>query len=77
MSPLSSTTSGAAGASRSQPHVQLSQEILERLREGLATCRSTRGITPEARSGIAVASRYARNQGWTPEQFIVAVKELC
>lgn len=59
------------------PRQTLSAEAMEQLREGLATCRSRRGLTPEARLAIQSLSSSARREGWAPEQFVVAVKDAC
>lgn len=47
------------------------------LREGLATCRSKRGLTPEAETAIASICKTARDDGWTAEHMLVAVKDAC
>jgi hypothetical protein len=58
-------------------HHTFSPEAMEQLRRGLATCRATRGLTPEARDAISMLTNAARRDGWTPEQLLVAVKDAC
>ncbi len=55
----------------------LAPDAMSTLREGLATCRSRRGLTPEAISSIASLCAGAHRDGWTAEQLLVAVKEAC
>lgn len=50
---------------------------MEQLRDGLATCRGQRGLTPEARDAIVTLCAGARRDGWTPEHLLVAVKQAC
>jgi hypothetical protein len=59
------------------PHPALSPEALTILREGLATCRSKRGLTPEANSAIVSLCDGAKSDGWSAEQLLVAVKDAC
>ena len=47
------------------------------MREGLATCRSKRGLTPEANTAIVSLCKDARQNGWTAEQLLMAVKDAC
>ena len=47
------------------------------LREGLATCRSKRGLTPEANAAIISLCDGAKHDGWSAEQLLVAVKDAC
>jgi hypothetical protein len=47
------------------------------LREGLATCRNKRGLTPEAQSAIVSICETAHNDGWTAEYLLMAVKDAC
>jgi hypothetical protein len=47
------------------------------LREGLATCRSKRGLTPEAQKAIVMLCDGAHQDGWTAEQLLMAVKDAC
>lgn len=55
----------------------MTPEGLKTLREGLATCRSTRGLTPEANAAIVAVCEKARQDGWTAEQLLMAVKDAC
>jgi hypothetical protein len=55
----------------------LSRESTARLRTGLATCHSTRGLTPEARAAIVMVCAEARRDEWSPETLLVAVKDAC
>ncbi|MEO5902617.1 MAG: hypothetical protein ABIQ55_01250 [Gemmatimonadaceae bacterium] len=50
---------------------------MKTLREGLATCRSKRGLTPEADAAIVELCVDAREKGWTAEQLLMAVKDAC
>ena len=59
------------------PHLSLPLEAMDQLRDGLATCRSKRGLTPEAQRAIVTLCDGARRDSWTPEQLIVAVKDAC
>lgn len=47
------------------------------MREGLATCRSKRGLTPEANAAIVSLCNDAHENGWTAEQLLMAVKDAC
>ncbi len=58
-------------------HVSLSKESMDQFRKGLATCRSKRGLTPEAIQAIVMLCDGARRDAWTPEQLVVAVKDAC
>lgn len=55
----------------------MSSQAMATLREGLATCRSKRGLTPEAQSAIVSICQTAHKDGWTAEQLVMAVKEAC
>jgi hypothetical protein len=59
------------------PHPTLSPEAMTTLREGLATCRSKRGLTPEANDAIVTLCDGAKADGWSAEQLLVAVKDAC
>lgn len=59
------------------PHPALSPDALTTLREGLATCRSKRGLTPEANEAIVSLCAGAHQDGWTAEQLLMAVKDAC
>jgi hypothetical protein len=72
-SPDSALNANAARA----PRLALSKEAMDKLRAGLATCRSRRGLTPEAREAIVMLCADARREGWPPEALLVAVKEGC
>ncbi|MEP6508941.1 MAG: hypothetical protein ABJC63_12015 [Gemmatimonadales bacterium] len=43
----------------------------------MATCRSKRGLTPEANAAIIALCEEARQDGWTAEQLLMAVKDAC
>lgn len=47
------------------------------LSEGLATCRSKHGLTPEANSAIVSLCDGAKHDGWSAEQLLMAVKDAC
>jgi hypothetical protein len=47
------------------------------LREGLATCRAKRGLTPEANSAIVSLCEAAKQDGWSAEHLLMAVKDAC
>jgi hypothetical protein len=55
----------------------LNRDVVRKLRDGIATCRSPRGLSVEARAVISDVCRIARNSSWTPEQLLIAVKEAC
>ena len=55
----------------------LNSHAMATLREGLATCRSKRGLTPEAQSAIVSICATAHEDGWTAEHLVMAVKEAC
>ncbi len=59
------------------PHPALSPEALTTLREGLATCRSKHGLTPEANAAIVTLCDGAKHDGWSAEQLLMAVKDAC
>jgi hypothetical protein len=59
------------------PHPALSPEAMTTLREGLATCRATRGLTPEANAAIVSLCDGAKHDGWSAEQLLMAVKDAC
>jgi hypothetical protein len=56
---------------------ELSSKAMATLREGLATCRSKRGLTPEAQSAIVSICETAHSDGWTAEHLLMAVKDAC
>ncbi len=58
-------------------HPALSPQAMTTLREGLATCRSKRGLTPEAQSAIVSICDTAHKDGWTAEYLLMAVKDAC
>jgi len=63
-------------ATQSQ-HPTLSKDVIRRLRDGIASSKSSRGLSPEARAVIADLCLIARSNNWTPEQLLVAVKDAC
>jgi hypothetical protein len=58
-------------------HPALSKDLVKRLRDGIASSRTSRGLSPEARVVISDLCRVARSNSWTPEQLLVAVKDAC
>jgi len=58
-------------------HRKLPDDSVRALRDGLATCKTSRGLSREARKSISDLCRTARNSDWTMEQLIVAVKDAC
>ena len=58
-------------------HRKLPDDSVRALRDGLATCKSSRGLSNEARRSVASLCREARSSDWTMEQLLVAVKEAC
>ena len=54
-----------------------SKDVLKRLRDGIASSRSSRGLSPEARVAIIDLCSMARSNSWTPEQLLIAVKDAC
>src|SRR5215208_5304064 len=56
---------------------KLSDDALKSLRDGLATCTSHRGLSPEARRALSVICGVARENSWPPEQLLILVKEVC
>lgn len=77
MSTLISPETGLSERSESGRNHRLSKEAMEKLRDGLASCRGTRGLTPEARDAIVMLCADARRDGWPPEQLLIAVKDAC
>ncbi|HVF40719.1 MAG TPA: hypothetical protein VM939_12540 [Gemmatimonadaceae bacterium] len=77
MAIVSSVLSSGSPLSQVLRHPVLSRDVVDGLRDGLSTCRSTRALSSEARSAILAACRYARRESWTPEQLLVAIKECC
>ena len=59
------------------PHPALSSEAMTTLRVGLATCKSKRGLTPEANAAIVSLCEGAKHDGWSAEQLLMAVKDAC
>jgi hypothetical protein len=59
------------------PHPSLSKDVVRRLRDGIATCKTSRGLSPEARVVISDLCTMARDSAWTPEQLLIAVKDAC
>lgn len=59
------------------PHPTLGQDLIRRLSDGIASCKSPRGLSHEARVVIRELCGVARASGWTPEQLLIAVKEAC
>lgn len=58
-------------------HRKLPDDSIRTLRDGLATCRNSRGLSTEARMSVAQLCRVARTSDWSMEQLLVAVKEAC
>jgi hypothetical protein len=75
--PSYSGPGGVLQLSISPAHPALPQYVVARLRDGIATCKSSHGLSLEARGVIAEVCNLARDGRWTPEQLIVAVKEAC
>jgi hypothetical protein len=59
------------------PRPSFTKDVVHRLRDGIATCKSSRGLSPEARAVIADLCGIARGKSWTPEQLLIAVKDAC
>jgi hypothetical protein len=58
-------------------HPVLEHDVVQRLRDGIATSRSARGLSGEARLVISELCTIARANSWTPEQLLIAVKDAC
>lgn len=58
-------------------HRTLPFDAVRALRDGLATCQSTRRLSTEARYSIRDLCRTARANDWSMEQLLIAVKEAC
>jgi hypothetical protein len=58
-------------------HRPLPFDAVRALRDGLATCQSTRRLSMEARHAIASLCRTAHASEWSMEQLLIAVKEAC
>ena len=67
--------SGVIQLTTSPTQPKLSDEILKSLQDGLATCTSRRGLSPQARRAIARLCAVARESAWTPEQLVIVVKD--
>lgn len=50
---------------------------LDRLRSGLPSWRLRSGLPPDARAVVTELCTAAREEGWSPEQLVVAVKNAC
>ncbi len=50
---------------------------LDRLKSGLPGWRLRSGLPPDAREIVTELCTAARNEGWSPEQLLVAVKTAC
>ena len=68
---------GAIQLATQSQHPTLSKDVIRRLRDGIASSKSSRGLSPEARVVISDLCSIARSNGWTPEQLLVAVKDAC
>ena len=58
-------------------HRSLPSDAVRTLRDGLATCRTSRGLSREARKSVSALCKRARDDGWSAEQLLIAVKEAC
>ena len=56
---------------------RLPDDSIRALRDGLATCKTSRWLSHQAHTSVAELCRTARKSDWTMEQLIVAVKEAC
>ena len=66
-----------APLSGQQRHPSLPAHLVCRLRDGIATCRTTHTLSLEARAVIVDLCRVAREQDWPAEQLVIAVREAC
>lgn len=53
------------------------QEALDKLRDGLPAWRNHKTLPPEAHEAVSALCSAAHGAGWTPEQLVVAVKDVC
>lgn len=58
-------------------HPTLPPEIATDLRMALSQCRAASGLPEIVRETIRLACSTAKENLWTPEQLVVAVKEVC
>lgn len=58
-------------------HPTLPPEIATDLQRALSECSAVRGLSDYARDTIRTVCSMARSSLWTPEQLVVAVKEVC
>ena len=58
-------------------HPSLPTDLVCRLRDGIATCRTTHALSVEARAVIVDLCRVARQNTWPAEQLVIAVREAC
>jgi hypothetical protein len=58
-------------------HRQLPLEAVRKLRDGLATCKTSRALSPEARVSIASLCNIAHTGDWSMEQLLIAIKDAC
>ena len=58
-------------------HPSLPGDLIRRLRDGIATCRTTRSVSSEARTVIIELCNVARLNDWPAEQLIIAMREAC
>jgi hypothetical protein len=73
--PLSHSEANSLQQSSQRP--ALSAELIQLLRDGLATSGSRRSLSPEGRTAVGKLCDAARRNGWTAEQLVVAVKDAC
>ena len=71
------SSDGVIGLPTHVPNPTLPKDVLKRLRDGIATSRSSRGLSAEARVVITDLCSMARTNSWTPEQLLIAVKDAC
>ena len=58
-------------------HRKLPDDSVRKLRDGLSTCKTSRGLSREARASISELCESARKSDWAMEHLIIAVKEAC
>jgi hypothetical protein len=60
-----------------QKHPTLPVDLVGRLRDGIASCRTPRSLSLEARVVIRDLCRVAHRNQWPAEELIIALREAC
>ncbi len=70
-------TTGYSISTDGQQHPLAISAALDRIRSGLPSWRLRSALPADAREVVAELCSAAREEGWSPEQLVVAVKNAC